>query len=265
MDRDSTMSPLVYHRPKTIEEAIVLLERGVPLAGGTALTPVRSGLEAAIDLQELSLDTLYAQDGIVHAGASLKLQALVEAEAFVPEMLKAACRLEASWNLRNMATLGGSAMTLDGRSPLLTALLALEPTVQLEPGDHVVTLDELLDMREQHPFHRLITEIRFAAPVDLRYEQVSRTPADRPLVCAAVARFSGSGPEQSIHVALGGFGKRPVLAVQADDASLQGAGVDAATKAARESYRDAGDHWASAAYRSHIAGVLVRRLLTAGG
>lgn len=258
------MSPLVYHRPKTMEEAIALLEQGVPLAGGTALTPVRSRIDAAIDLQDLQLDALFEREGNVHAGASLKLQALVEAEAFIPERLKAACRLEASWNLRNMATLGGSIMTLDGRSPLLTVLLALDPTVHLEPGDELVTLDELLDMREKQPFHRLITEFRFAKPVELRYEQVSRTPADRPLVCAAVAFLPGSGGDQSINVTLGGFGRRPIRVTHAEDAILQGAGADAAAKAATESYREAEDQWASAAYRAHIASVLVRRMLAAG-
>jgi carbon-monoxide dehydrogenase medium subunit len=258
------MSPLIYYRPKTMDEAIALLEQGVPLAGGTALTPARSEIEAAIDLQELPLDSLHKLDGIVHAGASLKLQALVGAGVFIPEMLKTACRLEAGWNLRNMATLAGSIMTLDGRSPLLTALLALEPTVHLEPGDESVIFDELLDMREQRPLQRLITGLQFAEPIELHYEQVSRAPADRPLVCAAVAFLPGPGPAGRVNVALGGFGKRPIRVKQAEDAFLQGAGVDAAAKAARESYRDAGDHWASAAYRSHVADVLVRRMLVAG-
>lgn len=258
------MSPLAYHRPQTIEEAIALLEQGVPLAGGTALTPVRGGIEAAIDLQDLPLDALFEREGIVHAGAGLKLQALVEAEALIPERLKAACRLEASWNLRNMATLGGSVMTLDGRSPLLTVLLALDPAVRPEPGAELVTLDELLDMREKHPFHRLITEFQFAQPIELRYEQVSRTPADRPLVCAAVAFLPGFDGDRSINVALGGFGIRPIRVRRAEDSFTKGAGTDAVAEAARESYREAGDHWASASYRAHIAGVLVRRMLVAG-
>jgi CO/xanthine dehydrogenase FAD-binding subunit len=32
------MGSLNYHRPKTIKETLALMEKGVPLAGGTALT-----------------------------------------------------------------------------------------------------------------------------------------------------------------------------------------------------------------------------------
>jgi len=40
------MAALEYHRPKTISEALSLLKQGVPLAGGTILTPNRRGLRA---------------------------------------------------------------------------------------------------------------------------------------------------------------------------------------------------------------------------
>ena len=52
------MPPLEYSRPGTLAEALALLQHGVPLAGGTALTANRRSLQAVVDLQDLGLDTL---------------------------------------------------------------------------------------------------------------------------------------------------------------------------------------------------------------
>ena len=49
------MSPLQYHRPQNLEEALELLEQGVPLAGGTRLTPDLRSVKALVDLQDLDL------------------------------------------------------------------------------------------------------------------------------------------------------------------------------------------------------------------
>lgn len=251
------MSPLEYYRPKTLEEALALLERGVPLAGGTALTPRRYHLEAVIDLQDLGLDGLEVGETEVRVGAAVRLQRLVE-EAGAPEVLRRACRQEAGWNLRNMATLGGAAASGDGRSPLLTVLLALDARLRLEPGSEEQALDAWLEARGKPP-RRLITEIVLPRPEAAAYEQVARSPADRPLVAAALARH-GDG----WRVALGGYGERPVRVPQAEAALAMG-DLSAAARAAGEAYRQAGDAWASAEYRSEVAAVLVRRLATEVG
>src|SRR5690606_22039911 len=86
--------------------------------------------------------------------------------------------------------------------------------------------------------------------VHLAYEYVARTPADRPVVCASVARW----PSGRTRVALGGYGAAPVLV-------LDGPEPGGAEAAAADAYSDAEDEWASAAYRSEIASVLVRRCL----
>lgn len=254
------MSPFDYHRPKKLDEAIPLLDRAQPLAGGTSLTPRRRELSAVVDLRELSLDGFRVDDSRLTFGAALRLQAIVETGEDVPGVLREACRREASWNLRNMATLGGTVVVADGRSPLLTVLLALEAKVNLEPGGEAVDLDLLLEDREAKLSGRLITDLHLVRPDPLLYEQVARSPADRPLVCVAVARLAKGGDEEDFRVTLGGFGGRPVRVLEAEEA-LQGSGdAEAAAKAARGRYLKAGDEWASAAYRSEVAGVLTRRL-----
>jgi hypothetical protein len=60
------MFPFKYHRPKTAAEALELLDRGVPLAGGSELMPRRDEVSAVIDIRELGLDyTEPRDDGFV--------------------------------------------------------------------------------------------------------------------------------------------------------------------------------------------------------
>lgn len=256
------MCPFEYHRPKTVAEALELLERGVPLAGGTELTPRRDEIPAVIDLQELGLDYMESRDDIIVIGAAVKLQAMVENEELLPSALREACRFEASLNLRNMATLGGTVMSADGRSPAVTVLLAMDAQVILEPGSEVVSLEELLDQRDRADFRGLITEIKLKQPEILRYEQVSRAPADRPLVCVAVAELSSDGSEKGYRVVLGGIGSSPLRVKQAETSLSEGDDISTAADAARRAYASADDAWASGEYRAHTAGVLVERLTT---
>lgn len=254
------MSPFEYHRPKTVAEALKLLDRGVPLAGGTDLTPRRDEISAVIDLQELGLDYIESRDDIIVIGATVKLQTMVENDELLPFALREACRSEASLNLRNMATLGGTVMSADGRSPVVTVLLAMDAKVIVEPGEKTVALEELLDHRDRDDFHGLITEIRLRLPEALRYEQVSRAPADRPLVCVAAARLPSDGAEKLYRVVLGGVTSSPKRVKEAEARLSEGEDINTVADAARRTYTSAGDVWASSEYRAHTAGVLVGRL-----
>ncbi len=254
------MCPFEYHRPKTVAEALELLDHGVPLAGGTELIPRRDEVSAVIDLQDLGLDMIELQDDILTIGAAVKLQAMVEKEESLPSALRKACRLEASLNLRNMATLGGTVMTADGRSPMVAVLLAMDAKVILEPGSKTLPLEELLDQRDQDDFRGLITEIKLKLPEFIRYEQVSRTPADRPLVCVVMARLPTEEGERRHRVVVGGVGSSPIRIKEAEASLSEGEDIDVVVGAARLAFSAADDAWASGEYRAHTAGVLVRRL-----
>jgi len=248
------MPNLKYLRPKTIDEALEQLASGVALGGGTTLTPRRFQLETVVDLQDLGLSDLEESGGKVTVGAACTLQQIVEAEGILSAELAQACRREAAWNLRNMATIAGAVLSCDGRSPLVCALLAVGAKALLVPGEETLALDDLLDRRPLDP-EVLVTAFHWKTKASLRYEQVGRTPADRPIVAAAIGRPDGS----AYRVILAGHGSRPRRVHQAEKAL--GAGDPAgAGKAAAAAYANAGDALASAGYRSHVAGVLVRRL-----
>lgn len=249
------MPSLKYFRPKTFEEALALLEQGVPLAGGTTLTPKRYRLDAVVDLQDLGMAALDRQGEMLEAGAGCTLQQMVEADAFVIPALAEACRTEAAWNLRNMATLGGTIVAASGRSPLAAALLALDAEVHTLPIDRWSTLDTFLDARGSDSGHRLLTRFRWPTAANLRFARVGRSPADAPIVLAALGR----GPKGERRVVLGGWGPRPIRVLAAEEALAAGdaAGVG---RAASQAYASAGDAWASAEYRAEVASVIVRRL-----
>ncbi|MCK5634143.1 MAG: FAD binding domain-containing protein [Anaerolineales bacterium] len=255
------MGSLKYHRPKTIKEAVALMEKGVPLAGGTALTPQRYKIDAVIDLQDLKLDVLKVGKSEIRIGATVKLESLIKAQDELPQALIQACRQEAALNIRNAATVGGVVMTGDGRSPLLTALLALDASVITEPGNNPEPLHKLLENRDGMREPRLIVALELVRPNRMAYQQVSRSPADRPLVCLAIAEVHAPKGKSNVIAALGGCGEWPIRLTKLEEALEKGASHAEAAAFAAKAYSDAGDAFASAAYRAEIAGVLARRLL----
>ena len=136
-----------------------------------------------------------------------------------------------------------------------SACLALDAALTIVSADkqkaeEQISLGDLLPLRTERLRGRLITLVTIPLNVRLAYQYVARAPADRPLVCAAMAVW----PSGRTRLALGGFGKSPVLAFDGTEA----AGVDVA---AGNAYSQAEDQWASAAYRQEVAGVLTRRCM----
>ncbi|MGH2621497.1 MAG: FAD binding domain-containing protein [Anaerolineales bacterium] len=250
------MPPLEYYRPNTLAEALALLQHGVPLAGGTALTANRRTLQAVVDLQDLGLDSLDILDASFRFGATLPLQALVAAAERLPPALVRACRLEAGWNIRNQATLGGTLFSGDGRSPLLTTLLAMGAELESAQGDSRLPLAELFPLRAGRSPIGLITAIHVRRPDRLTYDQVARSPADLPQICVATAYFDAS---DELRVGIGGYGRYPLLVHQAS--GEQARTLETVVQAAQEAFSKASDAWASAEFRAAVVGTLVRRLV----
>ena len=255
-----------YHRPQTLEEALALLGRNeplsLPLGGGSDLNKPSSERFAAIDLQSLGLGSFQLQGHTLELGATLTLAALAEAsggqdsqsggrELTLQPDLRRALLLEASYNLRQVATVAGTLFAADGRSPWTVALLALDTQLSLyrrgAAAAEQLSLGDFLPMRANLR-GALVTKVALPLNVRLAYEYIARTPADWPLVCAAVARW----PSGRTRLALGGFGDAPILA-------MDGPLSEGAELAAADAYSQAGDKWASAEYRSETASLLAGR------
>lgn len=246
-----------YHRPQTLEEALRLLAQPntLPLGGGTKLnSPVFKTREfAAVDLQNLGLNAVTVNGHLLEIGATVTLQELLEHEA-ASEALRQALRLEAPLNLRNVATVAGTLTACDGRSPFGTVMLALDARVTLlsyrdAPSggrSSVISLTEYWALRPAG----LVTQVSISLNAQSVYEQVARTPADVPVVCAALAQWKSG----RTRLALGGYGEKPLLAMDGTEAE----GLEAA---ARNAFHEATDLWASAEYRREVAATLARRCL----
>jgi CO/xanthine dehydrogenase FAD-binding subunit len=243
-----------YNRPTTLHEALDLLKRAdpvsLPLAGGSVLNRPDGPPVAAVDLQALGLNTYKLRGNTVELGATLTLQALAGAEATLP-VLKAVILHEATHNLRQVATVAGTLVAADGRSPFAAALLALDAELTLQPGDETICLGDLLPLRDERLPHRLITRVAIPANLRLAYEYVARTPADRPIVCVAAAQW----PSGRTRLVVGGTGPAPRLV-------FDGTESEGAPLAARDACSQAQDVWASAEYRQEVAQVLARRCIS---
>src|SRR5574340_191811 len=124
-----------YHRPTSLDEALRLISRPspvtLPLGGGTLLSHQRGNDIEVVDLQALGMNTIMERGNLLDVGAAVTLQQLLEMPPR-PAALAAPLRLEAPINLRNVATLAGTVVSADGRSPLVTALLALDAQLALK-------------------------------------------------------------------------------------------------------------------------------------
>jgi CO/xanthine dehydrogenase FAD-binding subunit len=237
-----------YHRPQTLDEALTLLAQPntFPLGGGTLLSQPTTDPVSVVDLQALGLDSLRVKGNDLEIGATCTLQALLENEN-CPAALKVAIKLEAPINIRNTATVAGTLVSSDGRSPFATALLSLDAKLSVTSNQlSVVSIGEFLPLRPRG----LITLITIPLNAKFAFEFTSKTPADKPIVAAALSQWNSG----RTRLALGGYGKSPMLAMDGTEAE----GLDAA---ARNAYHEANDDWASAEYRMDVAATLAKRCL----
>ena len=241
-----------YHRPKSLDEALTLLAQPnrIPLGGGTLLSKSTTDSVEVVDLQALSLDSITKNGNNLEIGATVTLQQLLES-VHCPEALKSALKLEAPLNIRNTATVAGTIVACDGRSTFATVLLAMDGKLDIrlsEEETKTAGFGEFLPIRPRG----LITSLTLPNNTQLAFDYVSRTPADRPIVCVALAQWSSG----RTRLAIGGYGKSPMLAMDGTEAE----GVETAAKNA---FHEAADEYASAEYRMEIAATLAKRCLAA--
>ena len=247
-----------YFRPQTLEEALKLLAAPEtrPLGGGTVLSHPVDESFTVVDLQALSLNNIHKSGNQLEIGATVPLQALLES-LFAPKALKNALKLEAPLNIRTMGTVAGTLVTCDGRSPFAAVMLALDAMIvicDLSTVDGAIPIGEFLLSHNKIPHGSLITKIKIPLQTQLTFETVARSPADKPIVCCALAQW----PSGHTRLVLGGWGNSPTLALDGNDAS----GLE---EAARTAAYEATDEWATAEYRSAVAALLAKRCFESSG
>jgi putative selenate reductase FAD-binding subunit len=245
-----------YNRPKTLAELVSLVSRKSPrtivLGGGLFINEVIKEPIAVADLQDLGLSDIQNEGKNLHLGAAVTLQSLLDSDQ-IPAALAESIKHQETNNRRQVATLAGCLVAANGRSAVGGVFLALDAELGIIGKNNEkeeLRLGDFLPVREEKLAGRVITEIKIPLEVRAAYLYVARSPADLPIVGAAVVQW----PSGRTRVVLIGYGDQPVMV-------LDGPQEDGAVKAAKDAYSEAADQWASAAYRSDAAGILVKRCL----
>lgn len=278
--------PFEYVRPDSLEAALeILAERGPDasvLAGGQSLVPAMNFRLAApamlVDLNRVP-DLAYAveRDGGVAIG-SMTRQRAVERSALVARrapLLAEALGFVAHPQIRNRGTIGGSLAHADPAAELPAVAVALGARLRARsvanPEGRWIDADDFfpgLFTSALEP-DEILVEVAFPAPpprTGQAFEEFARRHGDYALAgAAAVVTLDGAGRCGSARIALLSVADGPLRATAAE-AALTGAEPNqeavrsAADDAAREVDPPADIH-ATAAYRRHLVGVLVRRAL----
>ncbi len=269
-----------YYRPKDIREVLMLLNNSrvktVPLAGGTELLGRKDAtIEAVVDLQDIGLDYIRSQSDGVHVGAMTRLQTMVTdttVRNIANELVSSCAMKSARYTERIAATLGGTIAAAPSWHDLLPALLVLDSEVVLQTLDKQmrVPLESVLSDRRTYLTNAtLIAEIILPlqpAGAKVAYHRVSRTPADRAIVCVAVRGVKEGIGLSNVRVAVGGVSESamrlPVVENEIrPDALVDRYEIGNFDLMARLWVRPPSDHIASSEYRQGMIGVLLRRAL----
>ena len=260
------MQPFVLARPETVEAAVRLLAGGEDaalLAGGQALIPtMKQGLRRPSVLVSLGrcrgMRGIREEDGDIVIGA-MTPHADVAASPVIRRVLPGLARLAGLIGdpaVRSRGTIGGSIANTDSAADNPAALLALDARIvtdrrRIPAGDFFRGLFETaLEPGE------IVTAVRFAPASRSAYAKF-RHPASG---YAVVGVFVAERADGTAHVAVTGAGPVPFRWQEAEAALAAGKGrVDVLRDLILDPQGLNSDLHADAAYRAHLAGVMLRR------
>ncbi len=254
-----------FHRPATIAAALTLKRSlggdAAFLAGGTLVNSRRFAGRPGhlISLAALDLDRIEVRPGQIALGATVTLQALVDAPG-LPATLRQAALLVGNRNIRNQATLGGQIGAAEPHGALLPTLLALEASVVEDDG--LAARDRSLEAVLESGLEGILSWIHLPVSLGSRgagLARYARTAADLSLLHAAVSLGrSGDRVDRPI-VAFGGIGPRATRLAAVEEALADARMPDPAAIAAvvENAVDPAFDVRGSAQFKRYMAGVLV--------
>jgi carbon-monoxide dehydrogenase medium subunit len=268
-------NPKTYRRPTTLEEALSLAAETntLALAGGALLFGRQTlPFETVVDLQAIpALRQITAEENGVEIGAAVTLQELVDSDRVIP-FLKQSLVRALPFNLRNGASVGESLMLEQPPREWLAALVALDVGVtRLLPTGESITdgIASLIDGSAEHTLREGIPTGLFVPALHPREAvgaaYVARTPADEPIVNAAVfVQVDARHQVDSAFAAICGASVEPVISLYLDTLAgnpLDEANIASAVKGIAPRVEPVGDYLGSADYRREMARVTVQRAL----
>lgn len=269
-------------RPVSLEEAIAARQT-MPgacwIAGGTRLLPLQSeggpipaGYVSLRRVRELHALTISADH--VDIGAAVTIAQLRRHPQIggLP-LMDQATRSLTSRQIRERATIGGNVCSGTPYATLPPCLLALDAQVTLASisgSRHLSLADFLNETSGPDESGEILTGVRWKRSAGFQgYSRIGR----RNAFCYAIASAAVVFDEQqrSVRIALGGAGRTALRAHAAEQLisealdwsswTAPAGAIDAAAAAVSQGCHPESDVVATATYRRHAAGVMVRRLL----
>jgi carbon-monoxide dehydrogenase medium subunit len=276
------MKPFEFHEPSSIEAASRLLLQHGPsaaaLAGGTALLIDMRHAELQprhiVSLWNiLGLDGFQANGGF-HIGPLLTVTDLGDC-ATHPALqgLREAARSLGSWQVQNVATVGGNLCKASPGADLVPPLLCLDAQLSLRSadGERQIPLDGFLTGPDETALApgELLARIHLPPPpphTGTAFLKIMRRRAvDCSIVsvCARVSLESDGVTCREARIGLAAVAPNPIRAPRAETLlagrRLDETAIGAAAREARAETRPISDVRASADYRRHLVETLVAR------
>jgi aerobic carbon-monoxide dehydrogenase medium subunit len=272
-----------YHAPRSVAEAIGLLgslgSDAKLLAGGHSLLPMMK-LRFAQPAHLIDLNRIDALRGIREEGATIVIGAMTtESELVNSPLLQArvpllpeAAQLIADPQVRNRGTLGGDLAHGDPGNDHPAIAIALDATLVLEgpSGQRSVKADDFflgtyVTALAEDEILVAIQVPAFAPKTGHAYEKLKRKTGDFATAAAAVVLQLDGGVVSQVRIALTNVAPTALRAAGAE-AALMGkpltqASIDAAVAQAMAICDPAEDLRGDAAYKTAMAGQMLRRAI----
>ena len=248
-----------YVRAQSLEEAYQLNQskRNRIVGGMMWMRLGKGGINTAIDLCGLGLDTIAETEDAFTIGAMVSLRQLELHEgldAYTNGAVRSAVKDIVGVQFRNMATVGGSIWGRFGFSDVLTVFLAMDCYVELYKGG-TLPLEQFATMKKDNDI--LVRLVVKKTPGRFVYTAMRNQRTDFPVIACALSKVDGE------YRAV--IGARPAKAMVIRDTRgllAQGISEESAKAfagfAANTAPTDSNIR-ASAAYRTHLIRVLTER------
>lgn len=258
----------MFYQPKTIREAIErkaqLRERGAFIAGGTdivvGINAGKAAPENFIDLTHIApLRAITKRNGTLELAGNVTFAQCGR--------LPIRCLAQASLSvggpgIRELGTLAGNLATASPAGDGSTALLALDAEVELSSprGARRLPLEKFFLSYRKTALapDELITKIFIPTHYRSDWAKIGKRGAVNISIVAAAVAIT---PNKEVRIALASVAPTPMRCYKAEAAFAEGADARQVAQIVRTEIKPITDHRASADYKTHLAGVLVRRLL----
>jgi carbon-monoxide dehydrogenase medium subunit len=272
-----------YVAARTVDEAIRHLgshgEGAKVLAGGQSLTPMLNFRllhpEVLVDINRVKeLDFLSEKDGRLRIGALTRHRTVASSKLISEKwpVLSAAAAEVAHPAIRNRGTFGGSVAHADPAAefPMITMLLDAEMKIASAGGAKTIKARDFFVSYLTTALQdgEILTEIQIPllpAQTGWGFEELSRRPGDFAIAAAATTLTMKGKKCIEARICMAGVGatalRAPAAEAMLKDQELSGDLLEKAAHQASEDTDPSNDLHASANFRRHVAGVLVRRVL----